>query len=59
MSRSTHITGSLLGVGFVAVGLQRLAEGTTALGVVCVVGGFAFLGWHVRRLVILSRSDES
>lgn len=52
-SRSTHVTGALIGVGFVAVGVQRLADDAATLGVVCLVAGLAFAGWHVRRFLLL------
>lgn len=57
-SRSTHVTGALIGVGFVAVGIQRLSDDAATLGVVCLVAGLAFAGWHVRRFLLLRTQGQ-
>lgn len=58
-SRSTHVTGLLIGAGFLAVGAQRAAGDSLTLGLLCLAVGVAFIGWHLRRLVALRRSEQS
>lgn len=52
-SRSTHVTGSMIGVGFVVVGVQRLLADSVPMGVALVLFGAGFMAWHLRRLARL------
>lgn len=58
-SRSTHVTGALIGVGFVVVGVQRLMADSTTLGAAMAVFGGAFVVWHLRRLARLRVTEQA
>lgn len=58
-SRSTHVTGVLIGTGFVIVGVQRYLADSMPLGVALVLGGGGFVAWHLRRLARLRATARS